>query len=195
MKKWGTLTETEKAIYEQQVSLGKKAEVEAIKYNNKSNICAKSFLKYIDTGTSFESVMNLFSGFKINELANICVNVQEHKCSEKRCLKEVIWEGIKTKECVIGFPFPASDEPYIKYKEGENRQGESFVHISIDQARNKCSDEYINQYNIPILLGARCNIDMRVIIDHHSLLKYLLKYVSKREKKSATMSDIMKLMS
>ena len=42
---------------------------------------------------------------------------------------------------------------------------------------------------------SRCNGDFRTIIDHRSLLKYLLKYVSKYEKSSLSCAEVIKRMS
>jgi hypothetical protein len=80
---------------------------------------------------SFDSVMDLFESFFIGDLANFCVNVQQHRCTEKRCLREHIDKNIKTMKCNIGFPMESFEEAYVKYEEKKNRQGQTYLHISI----------------------------------------------------------------
>jgi hypothetical protein len=104
---------TNKENLEKDILLGKRAEEAAKEFNNTSNICAKSFLKFIDTERAFESVLNLFEEFSVKELSNLCVNVQEHKCSKKRCLREIIKNEAQEMECKIGFPLPSSGTAFI----------------------------------------------------------------------------------
>jgi hypothetical protein len=57
-------------------ALGDRAVEAAIQYNNQCNISGKSLMQFLDKEFSFESILNLFDGLDITDMANICVNVQ-----------------------------------------------------------------------------------------------------------------------
>ena len=77
----------------------------------------------------------------------------------------------------------------VQYTTKVRKDGTKIYTASVEPKRDSDSVR-TNNYSLMLLLNWRANCDMRLIICEKSLLRYLLKYVTKPETKSVVLADI-----
>ncbi|KAK3920914.1 hypothetical protein KUF71_010151 [Frankliniella fusca] len=114
------------------------------------------------------------------DLAQLLNKVQRHsKCSDGYCIRY----NKKTKSKGCRFKFPKALQEATHLVLNENNQFELVTE------RN---DPLLNNYNPYILQTWRANIDFTPVLSKQALINYLAKYISKPEKESKQLIDILR---
>ncbi|KAK3907761.1 ATP-dependent DNA helicase [Frankliniella fusca] len=119
---------------------------------------------------------------ELDDLASLVNTVQKHKCTV-RCLKMLKKDSKSnpTVECKHHFPHKLQDSSTIE----KNDRG----HYEFYPRRN---DPNINKFNPWTLRIERSNHDFTAILSYNGFVRYISKYASKGEVKSAELLNILK---
>ena len=122
---------------------------------------------------------------RLKDLAQLLNRVQRHtRCMDGYCLRKK--KRKDRKEC--RFKFPQEKLPHTRIIYSPETKKVKFV-----SARN---DKRLNKYNPYIIQTWRANIDIAVlscsVLSKQALVNYLAKYISKPEKESQSMIDLLK---
>ena len=96
-----------------------------------------------------------------------------HACVPAQCFKKGV--------CRFHFPYSITSEPVAFVNEEDNMSRKTFA--------AKCNDPWLNQHSIPLLLAWRANVDVQLVLDKKSAIKYVSKYASKPEVLSQSYHD------
>lgn len=119
-------------------------------------------------------------GDEMKDLAQLLNRVQRHsKCSEGYCIR--MNKKKKKKQC--RFKFPKSLQVKTTLELNEKNEYE------LEFKRN---DPLLNNYNPYIIQTWRANIDFSPVLSKQALINFLAKYISKPEKESQHLMDMLK---
>ena len=109
--------------------------------------------------------------------------VERHTvCSRHYCLGKK--RGSTEAECRFGFPKELTSETTVTVKRDDRGSRTS---VTAEPRRN---DPLLNTHNRSILQTWRANVDFQLIFDHHRVVEYVAKYMTKSETASSNLSDL-----
>ena len=126
---------------------------------------------------------------ELQESKEVIVNcVQRHKCRpEEYCKKKICARaGVPDAfKCRFGYPFPECGQTRLEFNELDN----GGVKANLVTRRN---DGSMNSHNRFLLQNWRANVNIQLLLDWEDVVRYLVKYVSKQEKRSQPILDLFK---
>ena len=123
-----------------------------------------------------------------NDYHRLVNTVEGHtRCSAAYCLKQKRVDLFS--ECRFGFPKPLQEETELSLELVVSKNTKSVK----SELHTKRNDERLNSHNRVMLENWRENIDLQVIVYEKACARYMAKYAAKREPRSKSASEILKL--
>ncbi|CAN0376138.1 unnamed protein product, partial [Ascophyllum nodosum] len=114
--------------------------------------------------------------------------VQRHKCRPEGYCKKKVRAGAGVPaafKCRFGYPFEACGQTRLEFHELDNGGVKANL-------VTRCNDGNMNSHNRVLLQNWRANVDLQLLLDWEDALRYMVKYVSKQEKRSQPILDLFK---
>ena len=114
--------------------------------------------------------------------------VQRQKCRPEGYCKKKVSAGAGVPaafKCRFGYPFEEFGQTRLEFHELDN----GGVKANLVTRRN---DGNMNSHNRVLLQNWRANVDLQLLLDWEDAVRYMVKYVSKQEKRSQPILDLFK---